>query len=760
MASTFSVWLSVLTICCSLLRLGLALSAHTRDLEKLVADHIETVGGCKLDDDKILRPNLIFILLDSLGMGDLSVTTGQWPTPNMDALYRNSVRLNRHYVHLMGSASRTQFLTGRYAMNLGFGQFAPWSESEIGGIPMGQPSIANWLSQFGDYTTYGLGQWQLGYANRRLLPLENGFHHFYGSLSDAVAHSVPSTDLDINSPDTNHDHTVYDLYDDGEAQYEAVESSENTQNTLALYSRKMTEWIESEGAKRREALEQQTRIQPFYLYAALPTMTGSVSSDGDEYSARCNALSADQLVDDGDHDINALSYCSSLLRTDAVIGELMDSLRANDLYKDSVIVFTAANGGVLSDGASNYPLRGDRGQLFDGNGRVLATVSGGILERKGLFDAVRDDVVSNLDWTPTLLQFAGYLNCIRPEDVTWDGQSQYDLIWGSGSSSDSESISTVPTVSSRREHLVLNIGDADHRSAAVLMEHDGVLYKYLSVNPDADPSASTDGWSAPSEDGSAVTDYDKWSVIDPETHTLSVMEHDDGNALTRYSQRVDGQYLFALSRDEGEFYNVLDPLAPGFDAKLNGQLIHKIDKILEQFLADNVLWSEPINALHNKMIDDGDADSDSLPFLKPFLSDKEYKVAINRMFQSEEKRGHLHSEQQQALYLSPWSCPDPLDNELVAKRVDIGPKTPEPPDLESGAGGSLKWWMVLIIVGVSVVIMVAIAVTIIMYHCNHEYEVIKRRICGLFWRDKDAEYQPIKDHIVCIADIEGNQPSI
>merc|ERR1719384_1979427 len=100
-----------------------------------------------MNDATALRPNLIFIVLDSLGWGDLSVTTGQHPTPNMDALYRNAVRLNRHYVHLMGSASRTQLLTGRYAMNLGFGSFEPWGESEIGGVPLGQPTAAQWLSQ-------------------------------------------------------------------------------------------------------------------------------------------------------------------------------------------------------------------------------------------------------------------------------------------------------------------------------------------------------------------------------------------------------------------------------------------------------------------------------------------------------------------------------------------------------------------------------------------------------------------------------------
>lgn len=65
-------------------------------------------------------------------------------------------------VHLMGSPSRTQYLTGRYAMNLGFGEFNSWDDSVLGGIPIGQPTIANWLRDFGDYTTYGVGKWHLG----------------------------------------------------------------------------------------------------------------------------------------------------------------------------------------------------------------------------------------------------------------------------------------------------------------------------------------------------------------------------------------------------------------------------------------------------------------------------------------------------------------------------------------------------------------------------------------------------------------------
>ena len=123
---------------------------------------ITILGSSECIDDTALRPNIVFIVLDDLGWGDISFTSGQFPTPHIDSLFTNGVQLTRHYVHLMCSPSRTQFLTGRYAMNLGFGVFQPWDDSEIGGIPIGQPTIANWLSEFGGYTTYAVGKWHLG----------------------------------------------------------------------------------------------------------------------------------------------------------------------------------------------------------------------------------------------------------------------------------------------------------------------------------------------------------------------------------------------------------------------------------------------------------------------------------------------------------------------------------------------------------------------------------------------------------------------
>ena len=145
----------------------------------------------------------------------------------------------------------------------------------------------------------------------------------------------------------------------------------------------------------------------------------------------------------------------------------------NDLYESTLIVFTTANGGQITHGASNYPFRGSVGEVHDGNNRVLTSVAGGYIENKGVGGSgqVRNQLFSNLDWTPTLLDFAGYLECIDPADYTWDGISQHNLIMN---------LYLNPS-DYKRPSLVLNVGDKEMKDASVIVDHNGRLFKYIKV---------------------------------------------------------------------------------------------------------------------------------------------------------------------------------------------------------------------------------------------------------------------------------------
>lgn len=308
-------------------------------------------------------------------------------------------------------------------------------------------------------------------------------------------------------------------------------------------------------------------------------------------------------------------------------------------------------------GASNYPFRGTKGEVYEGNTRVVTSVTGGVIEKAGLFGQVREQITSNLDWTPTLLHFAGYLECIAPSDYTWDGINQYDMIMGTDSSTSTE-----------REHLVLNIGDTELQSASMVIRHEGSLYKYMRT----DSNSATDRWVY---SGSLS---DVWSTIDPEDGTsLKILDFVEGDEVTKYSQVFEDGFLFDLTADESELYNLLNPELPHYDETLNKEIIEECSGILEEFMAENELFSVPINTLHSRLdLGDPTQIADGM-FVRPFLTNKEYKTHIARMFETEEGRDHFHSMAQIDLYLNSWDCPEPMAMLEAMAVVRFGPDAVE-----------------------------------------------------------------------------------
>ena len=306
----------------------------------------------------------------------------------------------------------------------------------------------------------------------------------------------------------------------------------------------------------------------------------------------------------------------------------------------------------IFQGASNYPFRGTKGELFEGNNRVLTAVSGGVIERAQLGGQKRSEIMSNLDWTPTLLQFAGYLQCIDPADYSWDGQSQYDLIMNYEAMDDS----------AKRDHLMLNIGDSELQSASILIHHHetGTLYKYIRSNP----SSPADRWiySESTVDVWSTLDFgDTFDTVGDSSSSLQIKEYDPTEPLMRYSQRFGDEFLFDLTNDESELYNLLDPQCPNFNADLNMYIVNQSLAEMSHFMATNQLWSTPISLLHSRL-EEGDPTLkfDGL-FVRPFLSNKRYLILLKRMFLREQKQGIHHSTKQLELYLNSWTCPEPME---------------------------------------------------------------------------------------------------
>ncbi len=163
---------------------------------------------------------------------------------------------------------------------------------------------------------------------------------------------------------------------------------------------------------------------PFYMYLPLQTLHTPLPAL-DEYTTQCDKYLGDAKFHK-DHKLKRQSYryCENTIATDVIIGEIINSLKLNNLWENTLIVFTSDNGGDITITGCNYPLRGTKGVEFDGNTRVIALIGGGAIPAKH-YGTTRDTLFSSLDWTPTLLHFAGGLQKINQKDYTWDGFDQY-----------------------------------------------------------------------------------------------------------------------------------------------------------------------------------------------------------------------------------------------------------------------------------------------------------------------------------------------
>eukprot|EP01083_Nonionella_stella_P186939 685726_1 len=75
-------------------------------------------------------------------------------------------------------------------------------------------------------------------------------------------------------------------------------------------------------------------------------------------------------------------YCQNMLLTDDVIGSIMDTLKNNKLWQNTLFILTTDNGADIANKGCNYPLRGTKGTQFDGNTRVIALIGGGYIPQK------------------------------------------------------------------------------------------------------------------------------------------------------------------------------------------------------------------------------------------------------------------------------------------------------------------------------------------------------------------------------------------
>ena len=133
------------------------------------------------------RPNIVIILTDDLGWGDVSYHGGFIPTPNIDQLAEDGVELNRFYANPVCSPTRASLLTGLHIFNHGVVRPFMNPAAEQTGMPPELKIMPQYFKEAG-YQTALSGKWHLGMAKEEFWPTNRGFDTSYGHMSGGIGY--------------------------------------------------------------------------------------------------------------------------------------------------------------------------------------------------------------------------------------------------------------------------------------------------------------------------------------------------------------------------------------------------------------------------------------------------------------------------------------------------------------------------------------------------------------------------------------------
>ncbi len=337
------------------------------------------------------RPNIVLILAEDLGYGDLGCYGGaKILTPNIDRLARDGIRFTDfHSASGVSSPTRAAILTGRYPAR--FGLTRAFLETKEDFLPAGEITIPILLKQVG-YTTAHVGRWSLGGLHKSDIadrgsnppgPLQHGFDHY----------------LSMNEELEPRERLVREkrLYRDG-GQYLFRDDLVVPPSDEHLAE---IEIAEAEGLI--ETFHKQQR--PFFL---------NIWFDGphDPYEpASAQFLKHYEGKATGDD----LLHRSIVSQFDAGVGRILAKIKQLGIANDTLIVFTSGNGATTQ--GANGPLRGGKGTLLEGGIRIpmIAAWPGRI--RPG---TISNEFAISADLAPTLLEAAGLT---QTKDFLPDGRS-------------------------------------------------------------------------------------------------------------------------------------------------------------------------------------------------------------------------------------------------------------------------------------------------------------------------------------------------
>ena len=343
------------------------------------------------------QPNILFLVADDLGWGDVGYHGSPIQTPNIDSLCRSGVELNRHYVQPMCTPTRVALLTGHYPSRYGDAAIKPSNERVL---PWGTETLASLLARIG-YDTGLSGKWHLG-SKPEWGPNQFGFRRSYGSLAGGCGQF-------------NH---LYKRGPYSQTWHRDEQLIHEAGHTTDLIAREVVHWIEQ-------------RRTPWFYYVPFTAVHVPV----EVHQEHLRLYDGQAYDEDPQRDLSFRRYAAYTTHMDEAIGRLVEAVERTGQRESTLIVFTSDNGSFPSwkNGSypgtfppcprlgSNLPLRGYKAQLYEGAIRTPTCISWPGELKPGKVDAVMHIV----DWMPTLARLCGSQPAA---DLMWDGQDIWPLL--------------------------------------------------------------------------------------------------------------------------------------------------------------------------------------------------------------------------------------------------------------------------------------------------------------------------------------------
>lgn len=354
------------------------------------------------------KPNVLFILMDDLGYGDVSANGSIYETPNIDSIAENGVNFENFYSsYSVCSPARFAALTGRYpyrgyadnVMYPTISTFSPFAQTRIfNSIEMGnncdgmlgdEITIAEAFQSAG-YKTGAFGKWHLGDYGE-YLPTNQGFDYFYGS------HHVNDMVPFYHATEEN-------------GEYEIVKGTDQLKD-----QKDATKWIHQEITSWITDVAQSSDDQPFFAYYATPWPHAPVFV-GDEFKGETGMG----------------TYADCVTEFDYYLGQLFDTMEDLGILDDTIIIFTSDNGPALEGSTSE--LRGGKYLAYEGGQKVPFFIrwdnSDGLVPK----GEKRSQTSTLVDLFPTLVEMcsltgnSGTTDNYMPFDREIDGVSMVPVL--------------------------------------------------------------------------------------------------------------------------------------------------------------------------------------------------------------------------------------------------------------------------------------------------------------------------------------------